>query len=374
MRLVTNLAKKILNEVESLITENIIVVNSEGTIIASTDKSRVGVLHEGAKIVMNTKEKLYITNELAKKLEGVRPGINLPIIYEKDVIGVIGITGIPNDVEHFAELIRGMTELIIREANYIEKKEWETRGLESFFYEWIYTNEVDQNFVSRGDILGISLETPYQCILFQVQPSLSSEDLQQIQNHMDDWFVGKFPRNKDDFLIRWGHGRFILIKSQNTKMSYSKLSFELSNWQKTFEKQHNVFLAIGVGKSIENKTIFKSYQEAKKALKIAIKNTSVVFYDSLLLDIILEEVTEATKEEYLNRVFSSINEDILLIETIQAYFVNNQSLKNTAIDLHVHINTLHYRLNQIKTLTGIDPKSSEGTALFYVALSLKKMI
>src|SRR5690625_2537412 len=111
MRLVSKLANKIINEVKTLTTENIIVINQEGIIIASTDQTRVGLAHEGSRIVMDTKRKLYITHQMASELEGVKPGINLPIFFKSEVIGVIGITGIPTDVEPFAELIRRMTEL-----------------------------------------------------------------------------------------------------------------------------------------------------------------------------------------------------------------------------------------------------------------------
>ncbi|WP_307843166.1 helix-turn-helix domain-containing protein [Priestia megaterium] len=45
-------------------------------------------------------------------------------------------------------------------------------------------------------------------------------------------------------------------------------------------------------------------------------------------------------------------------------------VKKTAFDLHIHINTLHYRLKQMKELTDIDPKSVKGITLFHLALSL----
>jgi carbohydrate diacid regulator len=370
MKLVSELAEKIINEVQSVMTENIIVVNQEGVIIASTEQRRVGFFHEGAKVVMNTKQKLYITYEMSTDLQGVKPGINLPIIFEEEVIGVIGITGIPTNVEPFAEIIRRMTELIIREASYIEKKEWETRGLESFFYEWIFNDNVDNEFINRGQILGISFDIPYQCILFQIDTSLSPVNLQLMQTYMNDWFDKQFPKNKNDFLIRWGTGRFIMFKSTTNAIFYAKLLYELSRWQEYFTKKYDVGLAIGVGKTIEHQTISTSYQEAKKALKVAEKELSVVFYDSLLLDIILEEVSEATKADYIRRVLSPVIDDSELIDTLRIYYANNQSLKKTANDLHIHINTLHYRLKQIKNLTRIDPKSSEGVTLFYVALSL----
>lgn len=370
MRLVSELARKILREVKTLTTENIIVVNQDGIIIASTDESRVGVSHEGAKHVMNTQKKLYITHEMATTLQGVKPGINLPIIFEREVIGVIGITGIPADVEPFADLIRRMTELMIREAYYTEKKEWKTRGLESFFYEWIYTTDNDDRLLHRGEILGIPFDIPYQCILIQLESSFMTNDLIHIQNDMYEWFDKEFSRKRNDFLIRWGNGRFLLIKSSDHKISTEKLLYKLTNWQKYIQEKHNIVLTFGVGKTIEKQRISKSYHEAKKALNLAKSHSRIVFYESLLLDMMLEEVTMGTKREYLDRVFLTMKQEEELIETLSLYLKNDLSLKKAASELHIHINTLHYRLNQIKEMTGIDPKSSEGIALFYVALDL----
>jgi carbohydrate diacid regulator len=369
LQLVTELAKKIINEVQRVISENIIVVNQEAIIIASTDQSRVGSFHEGAGIVMISKEKLYITSEMVDRLKGVKAGITLPIFFETEVIGVIGITGIPADVEPIAELIRRMTELIIREAYYIAKKEWETRGLESFCYEWIYTSEINDDFINRGQILGVSFDTPYQCILFQVDTTLPQETLKQIDIQMGQWFKNQFPRTRNDLFVRWGNGRFILMKSVHQSITHSKMEYELVRWQESIKRQSSISLAIGVGKSIEQKSISRSYQEAKKALKVAEKEAAIIFYESLLLEMILEEVNESTQFDFLSRVLSSIQDETELLDTLRTFFANNQSLKKTADDLHIHINTLHYRLKQVKEMTGINPKSVEGVTLFYIALS-----
>ena len=97
----------------------------------------------------------------------------MPISYQGDIIGVIGITGTPEAVEPFADIIRRLTELIIREAYYIETKEWENKGVEAFFREWIYSQQVDAEFIERGHILGVQVESSYCCTLFQIDSSLS---------------------------------------------------------------------------------------------------------------------------------------------------------------------------------------------------------
>jgi len=189
---------------------------------------------------------------------------------------------------------------------------------------------------------------------------------------MYEWFDREFADNRNDSLIRWGNGRFLLVKVAYQKKIAENLFYKLLNWKNYFKENYNISLAIGVGKTIEKQYISRSYHEAKKALNVAVKDSSILFYDYLLFDIILEEVTATTKDEFKLRVLSLIHREKELIETLRIYLKNDQSLKKSATDLHVHINTLHYRLNQIKNMTGIDPKSSKGIALFYVALELMK--
>ncbi|WP_157800898.1 CdaR family transcriptional regulator [Bacillus solitudinis] len=372
MQLVSDLAKKIINEVRLVLTENIIVINHDSVIIASTDDERIGSFHEGAFIVMETKEKLYITKDMSIHLQGVKPGITLPIIFENEVIGSIGITGIPNKIEPFAELIRRMTELIIREATYLEKKEWEMRGLESFFYEWIYNQEIDDEFINRGQILGINLQKTYICMLFQLNAYVPQFDLQQIQTYMNSWFNKQFPHTKNDVFIRWGNERFILLKDADNPSSISKFKYELSRWKQYFKKTYHLDLVIGVAKTIVKKEMARPYHEASKALKVAYQSNSIIFYESLLLEIIIEEVRKSAKFEFINKVLLTIQHEPELMSTLESFYEHNLSIKKTAEAMHIHINTLHYRLKQIHKLSGIDPKSSYGVSVLFLALTFLK--
>src|SRR5699024_125227 len=365
------MAEKILNEVKTLTSEQLIIVDYMGMIIASTDASRINNFHEGAYRVLRTKEKLNITMQLAQKLQGVKPGINLPITFKEKIVGVIGITGRPTDVEPFAELICRMTELIIREAYYLERKEWETRGIELFFHEWIFSEHINNDFISRGTVLGVSFERPYQCILMQLEHGISEVDkIRQIENSMNHWFNQTFSKEMGDFFVRWGDGRFMLLKSHEHPMPKRKLRYELSRWQTYIEKQYDLNLVFGVGKTIQKKVIRTSYQEADKALKVAGAQGCIIFYDSLLLDLILEDITEQTRLEYINRLFAALEGEPYLLETLRVYLNHNQSSKSAAKALHIHINTMHYRMKRIKLLTGIDPKTTEGLSKFYLGLSL----
>ncbi|TCP30980.1 CdaR family transcriptional regulator [Scopulibacillus darangshiensis] len=366
MRLFPKLAGKIVNEVQKVIKEEIIVVDIDGFIIASTEQKRIGSPHEGAQIVLRTKKKLYIDETMTARLKGVKMGINMPITFEGRVAGVIGLTGDPKEVEPYAELIRRMTELIISEASFAEQLEWRTRGLESYFYEWVNLTKVDQDFIDRGLMLGIPLYQKHLCGLIQLH-SENHEPLKFIHREMFEWFQRYFT-SENDYLVHWGQGLFFILKNMEGSFSEDFFRTQLEKLKRFGEQKYGIHLAVGVGKTVGTSHIHQSYREAKKALRVAEKSRAIIFYRELSIEIILEEVPMETRNEFLNRTIEKLGIYPELIKTLQTYFSNNQSAKSTADEMHIHINTLHYRLKQIKELTGIDPKESEGGVIFYLAL------
>ncbi|WP_261391094.1 sugar diacid recognition domain-containing protein [Cytobacillus firmus] len=88
--LLPDLAEKIIAEVRQFLQEDIIVANTCGVIIASTDAGRIGNFHEGALLTIKHKEKLIITRKDQSRLQGVKAGINLPIFFKGETVGVIG--------------------------------------------------------------------------------------------------------------------------------------------------------------------------------------------------------------------------------------------------------------------------------------------
>jgi carbohydrate diacid regulator len=370
MHLSPKLASKIISEVQEVVKEDIILVDINGIIISSTDKSRIGSFHEGATIVIKSKQKLYIDQAKAKVLKGVKAGINMPIMFNKQVIGVIGITGEPKQVEPYAELIRRMTELIIQEAYYTERNEWEIRGIESYLYEWINATSVDKDFLERGVMLGIPVYKAHICTLMELEiQTLNNDDIHRIQKEIIQLFYTIFGKEKH-FIVRWGQERFLILKKMDDSYKQNYFHSQLKNFKNRFESRYESSLAIGVGKTVCKHVINKSFKEAQKALKVAQKNNDIVFYDDLILEIILEDIPAEIQKDFLKRTIDLMKEDKILIETLQHYINNNQSIKRTAEEMNIHINTLHYRLNKIEELTGINPKTTEGIVIFYIALML----
>ncbi|MFI6169852.1 PucR family transcriptional regulator [Nocardia sp. NPDC051052] len=72
--------------------------------------------------------------------------------------------------------------------------------------------------------------------------------------------------------------------------------------------------------------------------------------------------------EYLGAVLTPLDEHAELLETLQLHISNNLNRQRTARALHVHTNTVDYRLKRIGQLTGFDPSQPSG--LWYLRSAL----
>ena len=105
LELTRHSAQAIVNDIGGIVHQNINMMDKNGVIIASTDKSRIGHLHEGAVRVIGEKlPELYITPECATN--STRVGLNLPIIHMGECVGVIGITGGYEQVKDYGRIVK----------------------------------------------------------------------------------------------------------------------------------------------------------------------------------------------------------------------------------------------------------------------------
>ncbi|MCP2314918.1 Sugar diacid utilization regulator [Nocardia amikacinitolerans] len=72
--------------------------------------------------------------------------------------------------------------------------------------------------------------------------------------------------------------------------------------------------------------------------------------------------------EYLGSLLDPLDEHPELLETLQRHIANNLNRQRTARVLHVHTNTVDYRLKRIGQLTGFDPSQPSG--LWYLRSAL----
>ena len=138
-------------------------------------------------------------------------------------------------------------------------------------------------------------------------------------------------------------------------------------------KKYKGSLIGGVGRLKGLYSTYKSYQEARIALKYSSKYNKVLTYiDDLDLELILENIDDEIKKQYMEKTLGMLDcEDINLLET---YYRNNMSLKQTSDELYIHKNTLQYRLERIYNKCNLNPRNFNDSVILYLAINIKLYI
>ena len=123
-----------------------------------------------------------------------------------------------------------------------------------------------------------------------------------------------------------------------------------------------------------------AYKEARTALevgKIFYADKNVFGYNRLGIGRLIYQLPTTLCEIFLSEVFKKNSIDTLDQETlftINKFFENNLNVSETSRKLFVHRNTLVYRLEKIKKLTGLDLREFDDAIIFKVALMVKKYL
>ncbi len=110
------LAQEIVERTMKILNKNINVMNEDGIIIGSGEKERINQVHDGALLVLKKGKSVVIDEKSAAGLKGAKPGINLPIQFNNQIIGVVGITGEPEQIQNYAELVKMAAELVLEQS------------------------------------------------------------------------------------------------------------------------------------------------------------------------------------------------------------------------------------------------------------------
>jgi carbohydrate diacid regulator len=147
----------------------------------------------------------------------------------------------------------------------------------------------------------------------------------------------------------------------------------------TLNSEFYAKVTIGIGTVTENiKELARSYKEAQVALevgKVFDNEKNIVSYENLGIGRLIYQLPSTLCEMFLHEVFKkgsleSLDQETLM--TIQCFFENNLNVSETSRKLFVHRNTLVYRLEKIRKLTGLDLRELEHAITFKVALMVKK--
>lgn len=358
--LTQEIAQQIVRETMNRLKRNINIMDHTGTIIASGDPARVNQIHQGAADVIRTKQPLLITAANQQHYQGARPGINLPIQFQEQTIGVIGITGDPKELVEFGELVKMITEMMITQAFVASQTEWKRRLKEVVFEELIQMEPKYDVVEQKLALLKVRLTPPFHVALMEIgeQPLPNQELIQKVEELLDDrqLLVG-FHKVRRLFILTSGLAEPVVKRKLETvraSMQHAGIS---------------VHIGLGAGVTASDK-IWQSLEEAKLALRLGDCRHGVTSYAEIETKALIDRMDRHVKQKYVERVFAGLSPKA--IETLDAFFENNLSITETAKSLYIHRNTLLYRLAKIKELTGYDPQTFQDAVSLQLAVWIQQ--
>ena len=196
-----------------------------------------------------------------------------------------------------------------------------------------------------------------------------------------DVLTGMFPDKMQDFVLSVNETDVAVIKQISGTVTAEDLEKIAVNMEETLKNELRIKTIIGIGTVAERlRELADSYKEAQTAIevgKVFDTEKSIMHYENLGIGRLIYQLPTTLCEIFLKEVFKKNSLDSLDQETlftINKFFENSLNVSETSRKLFVHRNTLVYRLEKIRKLTGLDLRQFDHAIVFRVALMVRQYL
>lgn len=352
---------------------NINIINEYGEIIASGDSKRVGKTHPGASEVIEKRKSLPYFDFIDNDTESSKPGINMPLFFNDEVIGVVGVTGNPEEINIIANMVKMTTEILIEKEIDIDKKYLKQTLLNNYIYKII--SKENQSYLNL-----INIWAEKNNYLFNIERAVCLMKFEKNENwdmyKNSEYIINKMQYlkyfYKQDIISYLGNGQFIIIKSFKEKIDKKSLlkKFFISLQKEIDDRMNLKFSAVcgAVVNSLDD--IPDSYEQANFLLNYTeCKNNVIYFIEDYILEFLILS-NKANSKMILKNSLNIINRSSLYKETITAMSKYDMNINKACENLSMHRNTIIYRMKKIKEILGLDPINNHKDRIKFYILSI----
>ena len=243
----------------------------------------------------------------------------------------------------------------------------------SFIKNIILDNILPNDIYVKSNELHMVNDEPRAVIVAKFQGVTELSPYEIIQNILAD-------KNKD-YVINISEQDIVIVKEISEDTTVEDLEEESRQLIKLAQEEYAAKILIGISPIVEKlKDLAKAYKEARIALevgKVFDIERPVISYENLGIGRLIYQLPTTLCDIFLQEVFKkgsleSLDRETLM--TVQSFFENNLNVSETSRKLFVHRNTLVYRLEKIRKLTGLDLREFDHAVTFKVALMVKKYL
>jgi len=388
-------AQEIADKTTEIIGYNILITDDAGIVIGSGDKGRVGTFHEASLETVQRGDMTSHDVAAAEQLEGVKPGVTLPVVSENRTVGTVGITGNPDEVKRFGMVVKSQTEIMLRESLHLRIALLEEKALESLVYDIANYDPAilePEALVARGEELGYDLNLSRVSVVvdlaqfthlassYRLRPDNRTPELE-----LQSLKLGVLRTIKDvfgdeqDLATSIGTGKFGVLHSlwPNEEDAMSRTRARCRHLAESIRARHEIVANVGIGTVARSVPELKdSYQDAWSALHLGkrlARHKQVFHIGEFRVQELLLTVSYSSRKRFLQALLHPLKGQPdweSLRGTILAWCESGYSLVEASKALYIHRNTLIYRLNKIEVLTGKSPRDYEHAFALYLACLL----
>jgi carbohydrate diacid regulator len=334
------------------------VIDSEGTVVACNELTCIGEKWPETVEPVNAAEggEAAVAGRTFKPLSGWAAQFDYAAFVQGD--------------DEQARLICAMAVVALNGArSYYEEKHDKTAFVKSIICDNILLGDI----YVRAKELHFQSEAPRVVYLIR---QMGTPDVTAL-----DTLQSLFPDRQTDFVFSVSETDLVLVKQLGEGTDAKEVYKIAKQVEETLRQELSIPVVIGVGTVVGHvRDLARAYKEAGVAIdvgRVFDTEKSVVTYENLGIGRLIYQLPTTLCEMFLQEVFKKNPIDALDQETlftINKFFENNLNVSETARKLFVHRNTLVYRLEKIKKLTGLDLREFDDAITFKVALMVKKYL
>ncbi|WIV11681.1 PucR family transcriptional regulator [Proteiniborus sp. MB09-C3] len=265
------------------------------------------------------------------------------------------------------------------------------------FFEDLFSSEENrhQKALERASYFDFDSNLGYSVIVI----SLSDSDkysqynpdtngfLQQINVRLLS-IINRITRNRKERIIYGNKSNSIIIlfgteietKEAKIKQDINSFCNEILSYAEY--EYINDKVSIGVGRNYKNThDLWKGYREANRAVECQKRSyeKKVTHYDDLgIFRILSYEELQPELQQFYKEILEPLvrydnEKGTELIETLKKYFECAGNLKKISEEMYTHYNTVIYRIQRIKEITGIDFENYNDRLNFQISLKILEM-
>ncbi len=334
------------------------VIDAEGCVISCTDVSLLGERWPDAALkAANASDRMVTFGQ-----KTFRPVISSAKIFEYAVFC--------SGDDELARSYCTMAYIALNDAkNFYEEKH--DRG--TFVKNIIMDNILPGDIYIRAKELHFATDAPRAVFLVR---QVGHGDVATV-----DLLSSLFPDKAQDFVLSINETDIAVVKQITASTTTEDLDAIARHIEETLKNELFIKTVIGIGTVAEHlRSLADSYKEAQTAIdvcKVFDTEKSIMNYENLGIGRLIYQLPTTLCEIFLSEVFRKNSIDSLDQETlftINKFFENNLNVSETSRKLFVHRNTLVYRLEKIKKLTGLDLRQFDHAIVFKVALMVRKYL